>query len=141
MVLYSLALLGLGFFSLGALWLGLWFVDFSFCLLFGTLCILHVYLVHLFLCFESICLFTYQKRKSEPPQNGVVADGRRVKFWKEVWSRDSPLCDSSPFVFLIAASKEAWVAVVWEALNGKKGVGTPGLLETSKIGSWVLFVY
>ena len=46
-----LSFLGLGFVGLGALWLGLWFVVFSFCLLFGTLCILRMYLVCLSLCF------------------------------------------------------------------------------------------
>ena len=70
----SLSIVGLGYVSLGALlgwclWLGWWFVVFSSHLLLGTLCILHVYLVHL--CFALIIylLFLHIKKKKKRTMN------------------------------------------------------------------------
>ena len=35
-----------------------------------------------------------------------VDDGKRVKFWKDRWCEESPLCGSSPSYFTVADSKE-----------------------------------
>ena len=43
----------------------------------------------------------------------VVGNGRRVKFWKDGWCGDEPLCVSLPSLFALASSKEAWVADLW----------------------------
>ena len=40
----------------------------------------------------------------------VVGNGRRVKFWRDRWCGDEPLCLSFPSLFTLASSKEAWVA-------------------------------
>ena len=38
----------------------------------------------------------------------VVGSGLRVKFWRDVWYGDSPLCDSYLSLFALASSKDAW---------------------------------
>ena len=40
----------------------------------------------------------------------IVGNGRRVRFWRDRWCRDSPLCMSFPFLFYLTVEKEAWVA-------------------------------
>ena len=37
----------------------------------------------------------------------VVGNGKRVKFWKDKWCGDTPLCHSFPSLFAISSSKEA----------------------------------
>ena len=49
----------------------------------------------------------------------IVGNGRRVKFWKDVWCSDmtlekkKTLEDAFLALFSIAASKDEWVAEVW----------------------------
>ncbi|RVW92306.1 putative ribonuclease H protein [Vitis vinifera] len=42
-----------------------------------------------------------------------VGCGRRVRFWKDKWCRDEPLCESFPSLFAISLAKDAWVLDVW----------------------------
>ena len=42
-----------------------------------------------------------------------MGGGRRVKFWKDKWCGDEPLCESFPSLFSISLSKDAWVSDVW----------------------------
>ncbi|CBI24109.3 hypothetical protein VitviT2T_017099 [Vitis vinifera] len=51
----------------------------------------------------------------------VVGYGRRVKFWRDRWWGDEPLCMSFPSLFALASSKEAWVADLW--VHSSKGGG------------------
>ena len=52
----------------------------------------------------------------------VVGDGWRVSFWKDKWCGTTPLCESSPSLFALVASKEAWVSDVWiVSTSGEKG--------------------
>ncbi|RVW75339.1 putative ribonuclease H protein [Vitis vinifera] len=51
----------------------------------------------------------------------VVGYGRRVKFWRDRWWGDEPLCVSFPSLFALASSKEAWVANLW--VHSSKGGG------------------
>ena len=44
----------------------------------------------------------------------VVDNGRRVKFWKDRWCSEEPLCEIFPPLFALSNSKEAWVADLWE---------------------------
>ena len=44
----------------------------------------------------------------------VVGNGRRVKFWRDIWCRRNLLRVAFPTLFAIAASKKAWVAEVWD---------------------------
>ncbi|KAL6334735.1 hypothetical protein AAG906_021394 [Vitis piasezkii] len=43
----------------------------------------------------------------------LVGDSRRVRFWKDKWYGDEPLCISFPSLFVVASSKEVWVELVW----------------------------
>ena len=36
-----------------------------------------------------------------------------MKFWKDKWCGDEPLCESFPSLFSISLSKDAWVSDVW----------------------------
>ena len=44
----------------------------------------------------------------------VVDNGRRVKFWKDRWCSEEPLCEIFPSLFALSNSKEAWVVDLWE---------------------------
>ena len=48
----------------------------------------------------------------------VVGNGQMVKFWKDRWCGDSPLCVSFPTLFALAVSKDAWVKDVWSSTEG-----------------------
>ena len=39
-----------------------------------------------------------------------MGDGKRVRFWKDIWCRSNSHCEAFPFLFALAVSKEAWVA-------------------------------
>ena len=55
-----------------------------------------------------------------------VGNGRRVRFWRDRWCGDSPLCESFPSLFALSTEKEAWVADVWDPLaEGGWGAGAP----------------
>ena len=51
----------------------------------------------------------------------VVGNGRRVKFWKDLWWGNVPLCNSFPSLYAFASSKEAWVEEFWDT-SGVEGV-------------------
>ncbi|RVW98499.1 microtubule-associated protein AIR9 [Vitis vinifera] len=38
----------------------------------------------------------------------IVGDGRRVKFWKDIWCGNTPLCEAFPSLFAFAVSQDAW---------------------------------
>ena len=46
----------------------------------------------------------------------LVGNGRRVRFWRDRWCRDSPLYVSFPSLFALSVDKEAWVADIWDPL-------------------------
>ena len=50
-----------------------------------------------------------------------MGNGERVKFWKDKWCRDGPLCESFPSLFSISMSKNAWVSDVWNPVGD--GIG------------------
>ena len=37
----------------------------------------------------------------------LVGNGRRVRFWRDKWCGDSPLCVSFPSLFVLSVDKEA----------------------------------
>ena len=45
-----------------------------------------------------------------------VGNGRRVRFWRDRWCGDSPLCLLFPSLFVLAVDKEARVADIWAPL-------------------------
>ena len=56
-------------------------------------------------------------------QNSVFAlrDGRRIKFWKDVWCGGEALCARFPSLFNLALNKEARVADIWDNSDGAGG--------------------
>ena len=46
----------------------------------------------------------------------IVGNARRVRFWRDRWCGDSPLCVSFPSLFSFTVDKEAWVADIWDPL-------------------------
>ena len=44
----------------------------------------------------------------------AVDNRRRVKFWKDRWCSEEPLCEIFSSLFALFDSKEAWVANLWE---------------------------
>ena len=46
-----------------------------------------------------------------------MGDGRRVRFWKDKWCGSDALCNSFPSLYALAASKEAWVAEIWDSTS------------------------
>ena len=53
-------------------------------------------------------------------QNAVFAlgDGRRIKFWSDVWCGGVALCNRFPTLFNLATNKEAKVADIWDSGEG-----------------------
>ena len=47
----------------------------------------------------------------------LVGNGWSVRFWKDKWHGNDSLYNSFPSLFSIVASKEAWVAYVWNLLG------------------------
>ena len=48
----------------------------------------------------------------------VVGNGKRIKFWIDIWCGDESLCVSFPSLFALAVSKDAWVKDVWRCNEG-----------------------
>ncbi|KAL6343505.1 hypothetical protein AAG906_024870 [Vitis piasezkii] len=44
----------------------------------------------------------------------IVKNGRKVKFWKDLWCEDQTLKDVFPNLFLLAVNKDEWVFDAWE---------------------------
>ncbi|RVW48620.1 Transposon TX1 uncharacterized 149 kDa protein [Vitis vinifera] len=51
----------------------------------------------------------------------IVGDGRRVKFWKDIWCGNIPLCEAFPSLFAFAVSQDAWVADCWDSMGDAGG--------------------
>ncbi|KAL6342305.1 hypothetical protein AAG906_007519 [Vitis piasezkii] len=50
-----------------------------------------------------------------------VGNGQRVRFWKDKWCGDGPLCESFSSLFSISMSKIAWVSEVWNPVGDGDG--------------------
>ena len=46
----------------------------------------------------------------------LVDNEWKVRFWRDRWCGDSPLCMSFPSLFALPVEKEAWVADIWDPL-------------------------
>ena len=44
-----------------------------------------------------------------------MGNERRVRFWKDKWCGDSPLCMPFPSLFALVDSKEVWVVDIWDS--------------------------
>ncbi|RVW90828.1 hypothetical protein CK203_028560 [Vitis vinifera] len=51
----------------------------------------------------------------------TVGDGRRVKFWKDIWCGNTPLCEAFPSLFAFAVSQDAWVEDCWDYMGDAGG--------------------
>ena len=65
----------------------------------------------------------------------VLGDGRRIKFWRDVWCGVEALCNSFPNLFTIATNKEAKVAEIWDSREGI-GCWSPTFLRS--LNDWEL---
>ncbi|RVW27574.1 hypothetical protein CK203_097512 [Vitis vinifera] len=45
-----------------------------------------------------------------------MGNGQKVRFWKDKWCEDELLSVSFPSLFALAASKEVWVANMWNSI-------------------------
>ena len=50
-----------------------------------------------------------------------MGNGQRVKFWKDKWCGDGPLCESFPSLFSMSMSKNVWVSEVWNPVGDGDG--------------------
>nr|CAN82017.1 hypothetical protein VITISV_003416 [Vitis vinifera] len=50
-----------------------------------------------------------------------VGNGQRVRFWKDKWCGDGPLCESFSSLFSMSMSKNAWVSEVWNPVGDGDG--------------------
>ena len=50
-----------------------------------------------------------------------VGDGKRVRFWKDIWCGNMPLCEAFPSLFDLVGSKDAWVADYWVPMGEEGG--------------------
>ena len=50
-----------------------------------------------------------------------MGNGQRVRFWKDKWCGDGPLCESFSSLFSISMSKNAWVSKVWNPVGDGDG--------------------
>ena len=57
-----------------------------------------------------------------------VGDGKRVRFWKDTWCGNTPLCEAYPSLFDLAVSKDARVADCWDSM-GEVGGWNPRFLR------------
>ena len=64
-----------------------------------------------------------------------VGNSRRVRFWKDKWGGDDPLCTSFPSLFAISLAKEAWVEDAWSHSGG--GVWAPRF--SRRLNDWEVF--
>ncbi|RVW85171.1 Transposon TX1 uncharacterized 149 kDa protein [Vitis vinifera] len=51
----------------------------------------------------------------------ILWDGRRVKFWKDIWCGNIPLCETFPSLFAFAVSQDAWVEDCWDSMGDAGG--------------------
>ena len=65
-----------------------------------------------------------------------MGNGRRVKFWHDVWCNDMPLKDSFPSLFAFAIAKKAWV----EDVRVERGMVTWNLCFSRNFHDWELDV-
>ncbi|RVW45049.1 rRNA-processing protein UTP23-like [Vitis vinifera] len=49
---------------------------------------------------------------------------KRVRFWKDIWCGNIPLCEAFPSLYDLSVSKDAWVADCWDSM-GEEGGWTP----------------
>ena len=51
----------------------------------------------------------------------AMGDGRRVRFWKDIWCGNIPLCEAFPSLFALAVSQDAWVVDCWDFVGDVGG--------------------
>nr|CAN72177.1 hypothetical protein VITISV_012537 [Vitis vinifera] len=74
-----------------------------------------------------------------------VGDGKRVRFWKDNWCGNTPLCEAYPSLFDLAVSKDAKVADCWDSM-GEVGGWNPRFLrpfndwEVEEVESFLLII-
>ena len=44
-----------------------------------------------------------------------------MKFWKDIWCGNTPLCEAFPSLFAFAVSQDAWVEDCWDYMGDAGG--------------------
>ncbi|RVW89949.1 Transposon TX1 uncharacterized 149 kDa protein [Vitis vinifera] len=78
---------------------------------------------------ERVFLEAYYQSKYGKKEEGgslvrlgkAMGDGRRVKFWKDIWYGNIPLSEAFPSLFAFAVSQDAWVADCWDSMGDAGG--------------------
>ena len=50
-----------------------------------------------------------------------MGNGRRLRFWKDIWCGEEALCDSFPSLYALSDNKEALVADMWDSSREEGG--------------------
>ena len=48
-----------------------------------------------------------------------LGDGRRIRFWEDVWCGKNPLSVTFPSLYLLAKSKGAMAVEIWDTTRGE----------------------
>ena len=65
----------------------------------------------------------------------IIGNGRKVKFWKDLWCEDQALKDVFPNLFQLAVNKDRWVFDAWRRVE-RWIVGILCFQDTLTIGKW-----
>ena len=57
-----------------------------------------------------------------------LGEGKRIRFWEDVWCGESPICTMFPTLYSIVVARGAKVAEVWES-SGDSGAWNPRFLR------------
>ena len=57
-----------------------------------------------------------------------MGDGRKIRFWEDIWCSSEPLCEAFPILYTIEDTKGAKVADVW-VVHGGLGAWDPNFLR------------
>ncbi|KAG5627684.1 hypothetical protein H5410_012902 [Solanum commersonii] len=63
----------------------------------------------------GICTTRNLRPKLEVNLHIKVGDGKRTRFWRDIWINQLPLKDSYPDLFLLCNNPEAWINEFWTA--------------------------
>ncbi|RVW76004.1 hypothetical protein CK203_052807 [Vitis vinifera] len=84
---------------------------------------------------ESFWKLVISSKYGEEEGGWISWDGRRVKFWKDIWCGNTPLCEAFPSLFAFAVSQDAWVEDCWDYM-GDAGGWNPCFSSLLMTGSW-----
>ena len=75
-----------------------------------------------------------------------LGDGRRIRFWKDVWCGEEVLCSLLPSMFFLVVQKDAMVLDLWNHVREERGWAPTFLRplndwEMEEVGSFLSFIH